>query len=408
MFERSGRLLQRKFLDFLLPSVLMSAAVSLAAMLNSIIVGNLLGEEALSVFGFASPIIFCINTVFLMFGAGGVACAAMAKGRRESRDADVFFTLTIFCGLVVMLALMAGLLLFMQPLANALTGGNAVYAALVRDYLTPLVLVGPATMIVMGIALFIRSDGQPNAAARIAIVVNAVNLVLAFVFIKYLQMGIAAAAWSLIVGHLVGGFLLLPYLFSSQRGYRFVFPRRDELARLSSLLYLGLPKGLTPGLSFARMLVLNLLITSYLGPVGMTAMTVCAGTLMLVTIVIGGSADTLLPIVATLHGERDYTGIRYVMRVCLRILLPACAILAILFLAVPGGVANLLGVDSAEALAATIPAVRMYALSLPFYGINILLQCLYQATGRPKLASLIPCMEGFFAASSSPPHSCRY
>ena len=95
MYERTGALVQKKFREYLLPTIMTSLAMSLASVIDSVIVGNLLGDTALAALGLSGPVIFCINMIYMLFGIGGVTCASVAKGRREGERANQLFTLII-------------------------------------------------------------------------------------------------------------------------------------------------------------------------------------------------------------------------------------------------------------------------------------------------------------------------
>ncbi len=395
MYERSGALLERKFKEYLLPTVLTTVAVSLATVVDSIIVGNLLGETALSAVGLSSPIIYILNAVYLLFAVGGVTCASIARGRREAGLSNKIFSLTFAVGIGVMLALLAVLLLFMRPIAGALAQGDAALTELTWAYLTPLVFVGPVMMLIMGMAQFVRTDGKPRIAAWIAITANVVNLILDYILIRFLNTGIAGAAVSTVAGYLVGILVLIPYLRSKERVFRFVRLKKGDFAQVLRVISVGLPKALTQALSFVRSLVLNTLIVSALGSLGMAAMTVCTNALMLASMFIGGTNDTLLPIVGTLYGEKDYPGIQFTVRTGFRFMAVCCIALTAVFLAAPGAVGQLFGIHSQEGVAVAEPALRMYALSLPVYGINLMLQSFFQTTGREKFATLIATLNGF-------------
>ncbi|MCL2696341.1 MAG: MATE family efflux transporter, partial [Clostridiales bacterium] len=362
MYERSPILMERKFNEYLLPTVLISVALSMATVIDSVIVGNLLGETALSAVGLASPVIYGLNALFLLFAVGGVACASIAKGRREDQNANRIFTLTFGVGSAALLALTAALLAFIGPISLALAQGDAELARLTQAFLTPAVFIGPFMLLTMGLAQFVRADGRPRLAAWVAIAANAVKLVLTYVFIRFLDTGISGAALSTVLGYAAGFLLLLPYFFSKERGFKLVKIGKGDFGRLTGMLRVGLPEALTQGLSFLRALVLNLLIVSLLGALGMTVMTLCINALMIASIVIFGTNDTLLPIVGTLYGEKDWSGIRFTMRAALRFLMIAGVAIALIFLLIPGAVGRLLGITSAEGLALAVPALRLFAL----------------------------------------------
>ena len=178
MFERNGALVARKFREYLVPTLLTTIAISLATVVDSIIVGNLLGETALSAVGLSGPVIYSMNMVYLLFAVGGVTCASIAKGQRDEPAARKLFTLTFVCGLGTMILLTAGLLAFMRPIVHALAHGNAELEDLAYRFIAPLTLVGPVMMLIMGMAQFVRTDGKPKISAWIALLANGVNLCL--------------------------------------------------------------------------------------------------------------------------------------------------------------------------------------------------------------------------------------
>ena len=395
LYERSGTLLQRKFREYLIPTVLTTIAIFLGNIVNSVIVGNFLGETALSAIGLSAPIAYCLNAVFLLFAVGGVTCASIAKGRRETEKANRIFTLTFVVGITAMFVLLVVLLVFLRPITEMLAQGDAALVELTLAYLTPLVFVGPVMMLIMGMAQFVRIDGKPRFAAYIAITANLVNLLLAYVLIKFMNMGIAGAGLATVLGYVVGIGMLLPYFCSKQRTLHFVKPDGNDLTHVPRIASVGSPKALMQGLSFLRTLVLNTLIVGALGSLGMAAMTVCVNTLMLTSMFINGTNDTLLPIVGTLYGEKDYRGIGFSVRTGFTFMIVACIAIMVLLFLIPGRVGALFGVTSPEGLAIVIPALQLYALSLPLYGVNTLLQNFYQTTERVKLASLMVFLNGF-------------
>jgi Na+-driven multidrug efflux pump/anti-sigma regulatory factor (Ser/Thr protein kinase) len=386
MYERSGTLMKRKFREYLIPTILMSIAGVTANVADSIIVGNLLNEAALSAVGLVLPIIYIVNALFMLFAVGGVTCVSVARGRRETDNANSIFTLTFIFGISVMLIFTVALLLFMHPVTSALAQGNHELAEMTRAYLIPMAFIGPIIMIIIGMAYFVRIDNRPQTAAHIIIVSNLINLILTYAFIKFLGWGMMGAGLATVLGYSAGAFILLPYFFSKQRTLRFVKPRAGDLAHIPRVISVGSPKALMQLLSFLRILTLNVLIIGVFGPMGMAAMTVCINTLMITSMFINGTNDTLLPIVGTLYGEKDYPGIRFTTHTGFKFMMTGCVVLTVIFLIVPAKVGSIFGVHSPEGVAMTESALRMYALCLPLYGVNTLLQNFYQTTGRVKLA----------------------
>lgn len=399
MYERTGALVQKKFREYLLPTVMTSLAMSLASVIDSVIVGNLLGDTALAAVGLSGPVIFCINMIYMLFGVGGVTCASVAKGRREGERANQLFTLTMAFGMGIMFLFLIAMFVFMGPLTMALAAGDTQLAGLTADYLRPLLFTGPALMFSSGMALFIRTDGSPKSSAVIVVIANVVNLVFDFVLIRFLNTGIAGAGLSTSLGYAAGAVIVIPYLISKNRSFRFMLPQKGELKVLKDILYTGLPKALTQATSLLRSIVLNGIVMVSLGSIGMSVMTVCINVLMISNIFVGGTSDALLPIVGTLFGERDYYGIRKTVNSAYRVLVIACAALMTFFLITPQTVGLWFGITSQDGLAVLVPALRLFAVYLPFSAFNTVLQNFYTTTGREKIASYIAMLDGFIFVS---------
>ena len=395
MYERTGKLIREKFREYLLPGILSSMAMSLASAVDGIIVGNLLGDTALAVVGLAGPVILCVNVLYMIFGIGGMTCASIARGKRETEQSNKIFTLTISVGTAVMLAFSVAMQFALPSLSRLLVNGQDALAPMLESYLKPLVFTGPAIMIASGISLFIRIDGKPKSAMAVVLIANAVNLLFDFVLIRFFDTGIWGAGFSTTLGYIVGIAVVIPYLFSKKRTFKFVKCGKGGLRTVGNIITAGLPRGLTQASNLVCNLVLNFLIIGSLGSIGMSTLTVCGNALMIANIFFGGTADALLPIAGTLYGEGDDYGIRQTMKSAAIVIAISCAAMLAFTLSVPQVIGMAFGIHSKEGLAVVEPALRLYSAFFPFTAALTLLQNFYTTTGRKKLATAMVLMSGF-------------
>lgn len=386
MFERTGNLIKYKFREHLLPTLLTSLAVSMASVVDGMIVGSLLGDVALAAIGLSGPVIFCINLIYMLFGVGGLTAASVAQGKRDVRQVNQIFTFTVGGGVAVMLVFWLIMYLTLEPLSVLLAGGDPELAVMTEQYLRPLLITGPALMFASGSALFIRMDGQPRISAMIVIIANGVNLFFDYTLIRFTDLGIWAAGMSTSLGYIVSAAVVIPYLLSKKRSFHFTVPDKNGIKTLFTVLKSGLPKAWTQICNILRSLIINAVIIRYLGSSGMSIMTICTNVLMLFNIFTGGTSDTLVPIVGILFGEQDYYGIRQTVKSARKVLIVACSVLLIFFLSVPQVIGKAFGIHDAQTLASVSSALRLFSLLLPFDAALQLLQSFYNTTGRRKLA----------------------
>lgn len=393
-YERSGILVKQKFREYLLPTVLTSMAISMASVVDGIIVGSLLGDTALAAIGLSSPIIFCLNLIYMLFAVGGLTCASIALGKRDTRRVNQIFTLSIGGGVSAMLLFLLVMQAILRPLSIGLAGGDAQLASFTESYLRPLTFAGLPLMFCSGMSMFIRTDGRPKASAAIVMIANAINLALDYIMIRFMHTGIWGAGFSTTMGYAVGSAIVIPYLLNKKRSFRFVPPGKDFLQTLSAILKAGLSKALSQICNILRSLILNAIIVHSLGSIGMSIMTVCTNALMISNIFVGGVSDALLPIVGTLFGERDYFGVRQGVKTASRMLVCTCMALMLLFSLAPQVMGLVFGFQSQEGMRLLKPALRLYTLYLPFSAIILLYMNFYNTTGYRKLASSMVIMDG--------------
>ncbi len=396
MYEQTGALIKSKFIEHLVPTILTTMALSLATVVDSIIVGQLLGADALAAVGMSTPIIHFLNIIYVIFGVGSMMCASVARGRWEMDKANRLFTMGILGGTIIMAAFLVCMLVFLRPVGMALSGGDVRMASLTADYLRPLLFTGPVLMLSNGVALFMRADGKPNKSAVIVIAANAVNLALDYILIRFLNAGIMGAGLSTTLGYAAGVFIVLPYLLNYKNARTFKFVKiKNILSAMAEVIKTGLPKGCTYIATFLRSIVLNSIVIATLGTQGMTILTVLLNVLTLASIFVSGTGDTLLPIVGMLHGERDIYGIRKTVESARNVLMCACVAIVIFFMTCSGIIGEVFGLSSPGEFNMLRSALIMFSLYIPFYAACTTLQNLYNITERGRVAITVAICDGF-------------
>ena len=393
--ERDARLIRQKYREYLIPAVLTSAALALASVVDSAIVGNLLGAKELAGIGACSPIIAIINALFLLFAMGGATKASIALGERKKDKADTYFSVTVIVGLLVAAAFVLVMELVAEPVTLLLSKNDPELAAMTMRYYRPIVFVFPALLIAMGIPQFIRIDGHPKMASYIALVSNGINLIFDYVLIKYFDAGLMGASLSTVLGYLLGAGLVVPWLLSKKRSFHLVNPFKAGFFRDMAEVFSGGSSSFFMNLSdFFKRMLLNIIVLYYLGNPGLSVLTVCNSLQFFARSILKGGSDAFLPIVGSLYGQKDYYGIRQCVNRALRYVGAAGALIVIVMLAAPRFVGGLFGLGEGEIAQIAEYAIRLLAVSIPFMGLNVLLQTLYNTTGRATLSSTISILEG--------------
>ena len=83
--ERNSFLINKKIHQYILPGVLMTVAMQLGNVVDGMIVGNLLGAEAMAAIEISMPVLLLLQMAAMMLAMGGAAEAAVLLGKRDMR-----------------------------------------------------------------------------------------------------------------------------------------------------------------------------------------------------------------------------------------------------------------------------------------------------------------------------------
>ena len=392
--ERTGSLVRGKYREYLVSTLAFSASLYLAAIIDNIMVGNILGADELAAMNLTMPIVYVKNIVFCIFVYGGNTLAAMYRGRRDAKSADKAFTFSLGLGIACSTLLAAAGIVLAAPTASALSQGGSLYE-LVLAYLPPLWAVGPLVVLNSGAAAYVRTDGLRKLAIALPISSNVINLVLDYVYMAWFGWGVAGAGWATFTGYAAGSLLLVLYVRSPKRTARLVRVGLADAKLLLSLLKTGLPTALIQVCNFARTAAVNAVILGSAGVVGMQVVTICLSALNIALIFVNGSAQAVMPICGALYGERDTAGVSFAFRSSLIVTEVMCLAIMAVFMAFPDAVGRLFVQDVSGDLAQSLEvAMRLFALSIPFTGFAYILRAFYQSTKQQFAASVFTVAEG--------------
>ncbi len=393
--ERKSYIVSQQFTKFFIPTILMTMALSMSIVIDGMIVGNILGPEALAAVNLVLPVTLIFNSLYVLFGVGGSALYSVALGRREKERARQFFTVSLAAMLAASLLVLSGGLFLCGGISEALTKNAPNLTEPVYDYLSIVMLAAPLLIVVPGLVYFIRSSGNVRTASAALITANVVNLLLDLVYIGGLNMGIKGAALATGTGYFTGLLIALYGVFRCETLKPETVSAPAAVSLLKETVSTGLPNTINTVLNFFRLTCINAIVMMYLGSSGVTAFSVCTSCLSIVSMFVGGSAQTMGPLLGTLYGEGDTRGVRFAVKKAVCITGISSLILLALFEIFPGQITGMFGVSDAGQTAVAVEALRIYAWNLPVMGILFVAMCVYPILGFKKLSGFIALLEGF-------------
>lgn len=392
--RRNDTLIRRKFNAYLIPGVLMVMAMQLGNTVDGIFVSHMIDLDGLTAINLSLPVLGMMQVIGFVTSMGGEAVISVMLGKREIKDASQVFSAGLLTVLGTSLLFTVAAPFATRPIANLLTP-SPVLAELAEQYLFIFMLFIPVLNGCIYMASMMTIDNSPTLGAACFIIANAVNLTLDYFFLKN-GMGMRGTALSTIIGYCAGLLVVFPYMRNPNRMLFFHFQSSfSGLRRLPEIFRAGAAQGALFVLQTLMDFTMNTLVQNSLGPDYLAIYAVCVRSIGIITLFIEGVIGLVQTIAGVLFGEKDYFGIRALMKRTAVSSLGLALALTVFFNVFPQGLLILFSFDKMQLYNIALSCVRLYSLSFVFYTLNRLTQVYYQATLKTSLATLDAVLQSY-------------
>lgn len=392
-FERKSTLVNRKFFQYLLPTILSNVAMSLNEFVDSIIVSHTLGTDAMGMVNLGYPVMFIFAVIYTCLGIGGSVVYAEYAGKQEGEKAKRSLSSVMILALMVSVILTVSALIFFKPLSGTLCKDPALIGEF-DPYLRILILSGLLIIPIQIILNCLPALGNPMTGTVINIIANAVNLVMDYVYIQYFHTGLKGAAMATFTGYALGAVVLIFLCFIRKVVIPFTGFGESEIKELPNTCLRGAAPALNQLGYCIKVAFCNSLSFDLAGTLGVNIFTLCMQTVSIISIFIAGIIGAMMPIVAALHGQGDRKGIRMLMKTVMILQFITNLVLVALLELFPGIVLFLYNVKE-DMAAPAILGLRIFSVLFVFRGFTLVFMYYFQIIERKTYALLISAIDGF-------------
>ena len=393
-YERNYNLLNNKFKELFIPTLLASIAGNFAVLADALLISMFMGPLNLFVIQSVGPLVAFVNVIYWLIGFGGSILCTHARAEFDSEKGNYLFTVSLIS--VILIGLAISLLGFLFPdfFMQLLSASNQ-FKPLISQYFNLYIIGIPFLSYFAVLAYFIKTDDFIKLQFRTFLLCNAINVILDVVFIKFLNFGIAGAGLATTLGNIIAAIYITTYFFNSKATLKLVKVRFFKSMRyLVDISKAGFSSASIPLYESVKLLFINILIGGILGEVGLAAFNMCFNILYFVWIFILGTAQSILPIVAVYYAEEDFQGIDYVTKISLKIALLFGIFFTILFVVFPQSILSIFSVTDPLQIPIILNAVRIFSLCFLGYSISLLYIFYAPSVEYYKLANIIAILEG--------------
>ena len=353
-----------QFWRFLWASILIGLSACLGNVVDAMIVGNLIDEDAVSAINLSLPFLQFMFTVNMLLATGAGMLVGMELGKNDTRRASYIFVVSMSACLLTGLVLTACGVLRPDVATRLLCDNEQLYQP-TYEYLRVTLIGAPAYLLMWGLDTMVSVDGSPRLVSVSILVDNALHLLLDVVFIKYFGWGIEGSAWAAVIGHVVGIAMMAIHFLSKENHLRLVFGRQQPV--LGSIISQGAPLAIASICLTVLMFASNKIILSSLGRTGIYAFALCMNLLLIYNLFLGGVCRTIQSLGSIQVGKGDNEAFTLVLRKSFNFITVAMAITCIYVWIWPESIVMLFGANESDMISEGCRALHIFAVSLiPF------------------------------------------
>ena len=367
--ERNSKLISRKFIHYLIPSILMIFAMQFSSLLDGILIGNMISSEALAATSLVMPVLYIIQAPGFAIGIGGSIVIANKLGKRDIEGAKKVFSLSLIIGLALSLIFAALAFVISDPLAKLFGETSYQYS---YQFIFMYLVTDPIVTLALLLGNFMAVDNNPKVSSIFFIVSNVSKIGLEVLFIYLFNKsgnGMYGAALSTGAGFLVA-FIVMPlYIKSDKRMLKFTFKLKNE--SVWNIFKSSSTSGINMILTAIQMFVVNIYIGKLItNPVDLLAFGLIANVVFVFDLFCGGILNVVPNIVGILYGEKDYYSLKTITRRIFWINIIVTVIISLLILILPNVYCVIFGYNDQENMAYVSKLIRIYLIAFIPYSVN--------------------------------------
>ena len=392
--------MRRKFLKFVIPSVLSMWVFSLYTMVDGIFVAKGAGELALASVNISMPFINAVFSLSILFAVGTSTIAAISLGNNEEGEANRVFTMNMVLIIILGIALSLAVLLNLDKIAYFL-GATSTTVVNVKEYLGIISAFAVFAMLSYYFEVLVKTDGHPKLATFGVCISAITNIVLDYIFVIKWGYGVKGAAVATGIAQMSATLIYIFHFVKRSKRIKFVKSKFDG-SLLRRTLPIGAADFITELSTGFIIFLFNRTILKYIGETGIITYTIIMYINSLVIMTMAGISQGTQPLVSFYHGRDDKATCSYFLKKAFKtagIVSLAINIACMIFAEKISGV--YIRSHEAEILKYSVRAIRLYAPAFLVLGFNIVFAGFYAAIEKPLYSMIISIGRGFVVITLS-------
>ncbi len=254
----------RLIISFTLPLLLGNVFQQLYNMVDSVVVGNVIGDQALAAVGTGFPIIFMLSSLFMGVGTGATIMISQFYGARNLEKVNQTVN-TIYTALIIGIIPLSLIgVLFSEPLLRMMHVPDDGTLEMAKTYMI-IIFIGIIGNLGFNVnAGILQGLGDSRTSLLFLMIATVINIVLDLVLTIPIPLGVAGVALATIIAQIASWLFGVFYI---NKHYDFIKIQPQKFYFQKPLFWqamkLGIPSGIQQALFSIGIMFMQSLVNSY-------------------------------------------------------------------------------------------------------------------------------------------------
>ena len=395
--------MKKKFLKYVIPSVLAMWIYSIYTMINGIFVAKGVGEIALAAVNISMPFANATFAVAILFAVGTSTIASIHLGNKEaeeSKKASEVFTMNMVVLISICITITAIVLLNLESIAYFL-GATETTIGFVKQYLGIAALLSVFSMISYYFEVLVKTGGNPQLATIVVCITAATNIFLDYVFVIKLGFGVKGAAFATGIAQMLACSIYVWHFIRRNSKVKFTKFKFD-LATIKRTIPIGASDFVTEFSAGFIIFMFNRIILKNIGETGIITYTVIMYVNNIVLMTMSGISQGTQPLVSYYYGREDKKAYTFFLKSAVKtaaVLSLGIYVICMLFAVQINGI--FISKNEIEIFNYSVKAFRMYVPAYLIVGFNIVLIGFYSSVEKPMYSMILSLGRGLVVIVAS-------
>ena len=349
------------------------------------------GGTALTGVGLFTPILMLLTAFAMLCGSGGAPRAAIAMGKGEKEHAEKILG-NCFTMLMILAVVLTAVFYFTAPALLGFFGGSEATLPYAISYSRIYILGSVFVLTVMGLNVFITTQGFAAFSMLTTVIGAGINIVLDPILIFGLDMGVKGAALATVISQAVSAVWILCFLTGKKTILKLKVSNMPLVPKVFGPC-LGL--GVSSFVMISTESILSISFTTSLarfgGDVAVGAMTVLTSINQLITMPLSGICQGGQPLISYNYGAGKLDRVKEAFFCQFGVCVAYTTVFWALLMLLPNVFAGIFTSDTAL-VNYTAWAIRIFLACGFSVGFQISCQQAFMALGQAKISLLMACL----------------